>query len=404
MCEKTAIIMKRRDCVNGMMLPTNFCQSIGLSLHAVSLPSAGWPAVQSPGDPGVWSLFSNVPNRFGGLVPETKSGRFLTNEVLYGVHSTVRYQGTVPRVPVLYHTRASYLALYPVRTGSYSIYQGTVCVAGSRHKEFWKQRHLPNSSVRVEQVDGMVYIYSREIIINICLLGAMFVLLTGWQPHSLETDEEEVATAELTRAPSIAIWPCYSKPYSTADSILLQRHQYSPEAAIIMNRRKWPEKWGARQQQFRCLEKSDQEAFDFIKDLTSASNMSGSSNGGQSSTNYQLVQAHWSGRERALGPILHSLVPLVWWSALAPNSKLSSTNNQGHGNVPRADQSHPQPSEAKERVRLLPPVLRVFAGSHRCSAAGHSLGCFLHPKGGLFRFDVNACANNENSHGPITGH
>jgi hypothetical protein len=231
-----------------------------------------------------------------------------------------------------------------------------------------------------------------------CFLLAL-ILLSGWRPHSRETSLAEVAAAEAADVPPPdgVGEACWAWPYSSADAVLLQRRTFIPAKPGLQTSRSNQTRWPAPRPSWTrahadaamCVQRASLEA-DALHEALSDDAPS------WASTSERAVVPEWAGRERALGPILLSLVPLMWWIAL-DNSTLRVGTDLLVRSITR---DNPDPFETSGgnitddevtwivgrgrgagRTVLLPPVLPIFAGSHACQDNGFSLSCFLRPEG-----------------------
>eukprot|EP00966_Prymnesium_polylepis_P253764 5865093-Prymnesium_polylepis.1 len=217
------------------------------------------------------------------------------------------------------------------------------------------------------------------------LLVVAFVVLSGWRPQSRETSLAEVVLTEARTAPRQP--PCMAWPYALADAVLLLRRQYVPVATGRQNRSHWPAPWGEREaaEARRCARGSAREVAALHEALARSGPV-----GSRHSTAVR-VETQWSGRERALGPVLHSLVPLLWWAALTPHL-LPDDLGADPVAVRGTTRSAGRQNSSRPPVWLLPPPLHVFAAGGECARARHALACFVQPAGGQLGWASDAPA------------
>lgn len=246
------------------------------------------------------------------------------------------------------------------------------------------------------------------------------LFLTGWQPHSRETSLAEVNAAEAQAGVGMGIPDCWQWPFATAD-LVLQRRQYIPARPGVpvsqLNHSHWPAPlpWNRlRVEVASCVERAASEA-SALYDMLSADVLSATADIDSHASAphvHHAVIPDWVGRERSLGSILHSLVPLLWWIALENSTVevVADGNSDLMANsIARSPAFHVEPAAThllgagdlpgglstttwlgfiaggaphrRGNVVLRPPVLQVFAGSDACEFEGYTLSCFLHPAG-----------------------
>lgn len=209
------------------------------------------------------------------------------------------------------------------------------------------------------------------------LAVAVFVAATGWRPWSRATTPLQVLEREEAEW-SAAL--CFNAPAE----LPLQRRQYvpsKPQRRSLTNSSPWPT---SRTNESPRAPQCSHEALSASARLLAVlegnrSFMEGPGGARTGRDVPHIVRPRWVGRELALGPIVHALVPLLWAVSLEanPSSAMAAF-------APRARALSGKDATSSSEAAmptLLSPELRVFAASSTCTAEAHSLACFLRPAG-----------------------